>query len=271
MSASSTTRKQVHLPPLRLSDFVIHYRSADFHVHTFVLYHHSAYFRTYLDAMQPLIPMVTGKKRKSCTVDLSSLEERDDKCSHSPLVRCIDLPDEFGIKSPVQGYASEDSFLLFLQHLYFSFTLHSPPFAPKPELRAALTETSPRCSTFPASLSTAAELIQCSECEADDEGPLYFREPLLSLFHYFDCQAALKKCEAVILGPGREECKRSLWCWGWLPMAVRYGMKELEEQCLEDAVKDKELRIDDAEYKGMLEMLSRETLPRLLEASVKRK
>ena len=98
----SATNEQVYLPPRQLSDFVIHYRNADFHVHQFVLHHHSAYFRTYLGALQPLVPVVRGRKRKSCHVDLSSSDERCGECSHSPLVRCIHLPDEFGIKSPAE-------------------------------------------------------------------------------------------------------------------------------------------------------------------------
>jgi hypothetical protein len=74
--------------------------------------------------------VVTGKKRKKCSVDISSVE-RSVKCSHSPLVRCIDLPDQCDIEDPDED-ADEDVFLLFLQHLYFSSTLHCPPFLPSP-------------------------------------------------------------------------------------------------------------------------------------------
>ena len=264
MSASTATREQVYLPPRHLSDFVIHYRNADFHVHQFVLHHHSAYFRTYLDSLQPLVPVVRGRKRKSCSVDMSSLEERDDKCSHSPLVRCIDLPREFGIRSPFTGYATQDTFLLFLQHLYFSSTLHCPPFQPKPELRASLTETTPTCTSFPLACVTAAEVEAYSYRRITER--MMVNESLVSLFHYFDCQAALRRCVDVILGPCWSRTYRT-WELYWLPFATRYGMKKMEQRCLEGIVRNKRLfHVDDAHYKAELERLSREDLLRLLDA-----
>ena len=268
MSAPTTTREQFHLPPLRLSDFVIHYRNADFHVHQFVLHHHSAYFRTYLDALQPLVPVVRGKKRKRCSVDMSSLEERDGKCSHSPLVRCIELPDEFGIKSPVAGYASENMFLLFLRYLYFCSILHSPPYSPKSDLLAALTDDTLTCTVFPPSCVTKEELMKYTAIDVSTNN-LVFCEPLVSLFHYFDCREALKKCEAVVLAPERQ---RGSPTWGlfWLPIAVRFEMKEVEQKCIEQVVRDKGFRVNDARYKALLERLSPPSMMQVLEAAIRK-
>ena len=52
-------REEERLAPHRVSNLVIHYRSIDFHVHSFVLRHHSAYFRAVLDALTPLSEVKT--------------------------------------------------------------------------------------------------------------------------------------------------------------------------------------------------------------------
>ena len=170
-------------------------------------------------------------------MDMSPLEERSDKCSHSPLVRCIELPVEFGIARPTGSHADEDTFLLFLQHLYVSSTLHSPPHMPSVQVRAALTDDTPTCTSFPLTCVSTDELEEYSVRSSSDQA-MIVNESLLSLFHYFDCEAALRKCIAVILGPSRS---RRCCTWGlfWLPIATRYGMKEVEERCIEDIVKDK--------------------------------
>jgi hypothetical protein len=261
--SASTARQQFHLPPLSLSDFVVHYRNADFHVHQFVLYHHSAYFRTYFQTLQPLAQVVTGKKRKRCTVDLSSSDEDSRKCSHLPLVRCIDVPDQCGIALPTID--ARDVFLLFLQHLYFSSTLHCPPFVPKPELRAALTDSTRACIVFPTSPTTKEGLVEYNAPGSD--GFLLWYPSLLSLFHYFDCQQAMKRCEAVIV---ERVSSGHLDAWFWLPLAVRYSLKEAEAKCIEVAVRDKRFRADDAAYKEELQHLTVETLHRLLEAAIRK-
>ena len=133
-------------------------------------------------------------------------------------------------------------------------------------------DDTPTCTAFTPSCVTHDELD--AYCDADfivyEGDSVVICESMVSLFHYFDCQAALKKCEAVILGPDRVRCSPSRWGWFWLPMAVRYGMKELEGQCFEAAVTDKKLLVDHVKYKRMLEAVSRETLLRLLVAAVTR-
>ena len=47
MSLDATTETVVTFPPSELADFVLHYDNTAFHVHNFLLHHHSAYFRTY--------------------------------------------------------------------------------------------------------------------------------------------------------------------------------------------------------------------------------
>ena len=201
-------------------------------------------------------------------MDLSSLEERSSgECSHSPLIRCIELPQQCGVQI-AEYNCCEATFHLFLRFLYFSSTLHSPPFLPKLEVVQSLTESHPTSFAFPPSL-TKEELEKYSRREVDNNC-LMVCEPLLSLFNYFDCQAALKRCEAVILSPERARGSK-LWGLWWLPIAERHTLKLVEQKCIEAAVaQDKQFRADDAQIKALLTMLRPETVIRLLEASIRR-
>ena len=257
--SAGTPRHQVYLPPSGLADFVIHYRDTDFHTHQFVLHHHSVYFRNYLKALSPLQteclqPEVAGEKRKRSrsSAELQVPEERRDKCSHSLFVRCIDLPADFGDSSKP---SNEDVFLLFLHHLYFSSTLHCPPFLPKPRLLDALTDSTPTSLTFPNAPATKAELFLYNV--HTEQGATRWEGALLSLFHYFHCEEALKRSEATIVGADRDTSSASAsWHWSWLPVAVRYSLKRVEEVCIQGAVQDTQVWLNDEMYRARMRLIT---------------
>ena len=253
-------RLQVRLSPSDDSNFVIHYRSTDFHVHSLVLRTHSTYFRTYLSALQPLKPVVTGKKRKTCSVDLSLADERRDKCDHSPLIRCITLPEKCGIAA-----ASEAEFFLFLRHLYFSSTFHLPPWAPKAEIIAGLTDDTPVCLTFPIAPVDADDVALHAEEVEVGCGSWYWHVALLSLFHYFDCQAALERSEAAIISRVRVADTKAN-AWHWLPIVSRFKLKRAEAACVAVIGEDSSVRLADRTYGARLTKLSHANKNRVIAA-----
>ena len=162
--------------------------------------------------------------------------------------------------------ASEAEFLLFLRHLYFSARLHMPPFIPKKELLndeyqlldvGIPTCIQPRFVSAP----ITGNLSSYTETEEWSEG-------LLSLFHYFDCQSALDRCEAVIshhvqVGGLQQLVRRA---WQWHPVSVRYGLKKAEGVCLAMMARDTNIQMSVPFYAERLEKLSRAELIRLIEA-----
>ena len=68
--------EDVHFPPVFLADFVIHYQAQAFHVHKFVMCHHSSYFRTYIE------PLIDGQRAYPAG-------ECDE---HADIAHCIRLP-----------------------------------------------------------------------------------------------------------------------------------------------------------------------------------
>ena len=258
------SRKHVHLPPLVDSNFVVHYRQTDFHVHSLVLLTQSTYFRSYLSTQPPLKEVHTqdvgdkGKKRRRVTAFTAI--ETCAKCGPSSITRCIDLPDEFGIEPTHDGHANEDVFLLFLRYLYFSSVLHIPPFTPGAETLSALTDDTPVCLTFP---STP---VSEDDVDAYCEPEWGWSEQLLSLFHYFDCQAVLRRCEAVIACMTQLEDEIGMLnAWDFLPVVVRYGLKEAEAACLVKVGTDSVIRLD-SEYDQVLGKLSPAITNRVIEA-----
>ena len=114
MSTAPSTA--VCFPPRLVADFIIHY-DTDFHVHKLVLYHHSAYFRAYFQAL----------------LDSSSPSNGTQPCSsHPQIAHCIHLPRQTRLveKTPVTA----DDFRLFLCHLYFSSHYCYPPYLPSADL-----------------------------------------------------------------------------------------------------------------------------------------
>ena len=178
----AAAQNSVAFPPARLADFVIHYRDAAFVVHKFVLFHHSPYFRAYIETL--------SDGQRSCPPH---------ECSDHPgIAHCIRLPDSCG-----KVEASADGFRLFLCHLYFPahylctpypVATHVDPTADPPvTLRLG-----------PGRYSEYWQLVQVSSYAFfGSAAPALYRE-VVSLSHYFDC--------AYVLGHVEREYARSTWC-----------------------------------------------------------
>ena len=296
---ATSARKQLHFPPDSLSVFVIHHRSTDYHVHRWVLHHHSEYFRTYLATLQPLVEAKVeekgaGKvKRRRVTAVVSSdceaaQESCGDRCSgHSPLQHCIELPDQCGVAE-----SSEVDMELFLQHLYFSSALHMPPYRPKAEVLSAAVTAAPSltfpsgAAFLPATESSPAQYVWNHATntqvwrpamEAAAVPDAYTAEsravatgicmPLLSLFHYFDCRQALKRCDEVVAS--QFTLYSLLTCWHLLTYCSVYGLKAAETKCIDAVAKDTAVKLDDAQYAERLQRVLRvapQAFPRLVAA-----
>ena len=237
-------------------------------MHTFVLLAHSTYFRTYLDTQDPLKEVqvqdvqVAGAKRRKVTA-FTALEPCI-KCGPSSIIRCIDLPEEFGIPSTDEDYPTEEEFLLFLRHLYFASTLHLPPWVPKVELTTALTDDTPICLTFPSTPVFHTDIDAYTHMEGSGT---QWSEELLSLFHYFDCQAALRRCGDIFVGLARLEGEDGLvHAWYLLPFVVRYGLKEAEAACLQRVGTDSDVRLTVPVYRELVATLAPATMAQVIEA-----
>ena len=256
-------RQQIRLPPSSDSNFVVHYRRTDFHVHSLVLVTHSTFFRNYLSSQKTLNVsqawevLDKGQKRRK-VVGFASLAECR-KCGPLSLTHCIELPEEFGL-SP----ATEDELHRFFLHLYFASTLHLPPLTPKAEILAAISDDTPLCPTFP---STPVSFDEPSSYVLMSGVYVYWSEALLSLFHHFDCRAALSRCDAVIACRVRVRSEVGVNCaWQWLSVASRYGLKETEAACIAQVRTDGNVRLRNPLYEWRLAHLSPSTLRRVIEA-----
>ena len=157
-AAADGARRQIHLPALQPPDCIVHYRTADFHVHSFVLKAQSTYFRSVLDDVHGDPAQMDGvvdegaERRK---VTASTLPEPCIHCGPLYLTRCVSLAHDVGKED-----ANEADLLLFLLHLCFSSTLHLPPWLPKAAIVSALTDDTPLCTEFPFSGERLSELPQ---------------------------------------------------------------------------------------------------------------
>lgn len=102
-SAAQPGPVSVYVLPQFPSNLILHYRNTQFHVHTFVLHHHSTYFRALFDGLEPHTGAVQemevvddeGERRKVIACEVSPGSSYDaSKCHHSPLVDCVHLPDK---------------------------------------------------------------------------------------------------------------------------------------------------------------------------------
>ena len=266
-----TPRQQVHLYPALASDFVIHYRDTDFHVHTFVLHHHSGYFRNHLSATAPAGKVekekVVGKGNKRRKVVTFSTTETSEVCQHHmAYIRCLHLPTKFG-DTP----ASNEDFHFFLRHLYFASTLHLPPFIPNKVILDSLdslTDESPTCLEFPPTASVQKDSVMARSLEVytgKATEQLEWGEALLSLFHFFDCQQAMRRTQEVIIRGDMSTCDQA---WYWLPGAVRHRMKEVEDACIKKLGRDNEMgrRVDNEELHSILDELPSRIIARIMAA-----
>lgn len=184
----------------------------------------------------------SGERRKvsGCEV-MPDTNYEAGKCHHSPLVHCVHLPDKLGIAE-----ATVDTFHLFLRHLYFASTLRFPPITPDQRCRSAMIDDdTPICLTFPTSqpfdLTTHLDMHNYVLSNHSLSGWSF--DPLLSLFHYFDCRAALTRCEEVIMSDTVKPSMRNTdKMWFCLPVAIRFGLNEAEQWCVKMLVSDSSTR-----------------------------
>ena len=212
------SRRFIQFPPAALSDFVVHYQRTDYHVSKFVLFHHSAYFRTYIEQL-------TAGQRAYPT----------DECNRHPRIpHCIRLPDRCGKLA-----ANTSLFGLFLNHLHFAQHYQCFPYA-------VTTHISPNSQPEPAVTldcvkydSWAALRDSPSSQLPQSDGPLECYGVVLSLCHYFDCALLLSRAEhnmllTVAACQPPLQAKRLKWdepmqC---LEVACNFGLQRLKEACM---------------------------------------
>jgi hypothetical protein len=254
-----------HLFPSQPCDLVLHCRKASFFVHRSVLQRHSAYFSAACEALQPshhdpaptnkddtaLSNKKRRKKRKteSTTTTASPFSSHllssssapsnepspSSACSHPSTIPCIHLPDQCGIDK-----ASVEVFLSFLRHLYFPRHYRCPPLQPDQHVEEALDNTELTSSdSFPLS-SPSSQSIDRYLLRHGAE----YHSGLLSLFHYFDCQPVLQRCEQVIIADVARRVR------------FRYNRRRADKEWLwEDSEDEKE---DDEDNKEGTEKVSEE-------------
>ena len=86
-------------------------------------------------------------------------------------------------------------------------------------------------------------------------------ESLLSLFDYFRCLQALRRCEEVVLADLVADDEGA---WAWLPLCSLYGLQAAEVKCVELAARDSQLDLSDAKCGRRLERLQRRAPKALL-------
>ena len=119
-------------------------------------------------------------------------------CAHAG-VRCVHIPAQ---RTLVSGESiSEADFDLFLRHLYFCAHYRFPPYLPVDDLPLGAT-SSPAITLPPYPPLTEAVTSSLLRTHTVLDGGvvrqrLVWREALLTLALYFDCQALLARCETV--------------------------------------------------------------------------
>ena len=164
--------------PEWLADFVVHYNSAAFYVHTFVLHRHSAHFRAYFDTLDAAQPL-TG-----CSSD------------HPAVAYCVQLPLQMTLVGNKAVRAKD--FELFLRHFYFGAHYCYPPFLPRADVAFA-TPTVASLQFTPVPLLDWSTALSPVRFTTADGTIVEKREALLTLAQYLDCALMTAQCEAVLL------------------------------------------------------------------------
>jgi len=81
-SLASASSQEFEFDPIELSDFIIHYQNASFHLHSLILYKESKYFRAVITAQR-------ADDEQACNKTI--------QCQQ-PNHRCVTLPDLIGGK-----------------------------------------------------------------------------------------------------------------------------------------------------------------------------
>ena len=231
MSANAAN-DTIHFPPAHLVDCILHYGSTDFHVHMFVLLHHSAYFRTVFEMLSAQSPSSSS----------SSSSDDSQPCSHPWIAHCIHLPQ---LNRLVEGnVVTAADIHLFLCHLYFSSHHCYPPFLPGTDVD--LTVASSPLSMHFAPILSLAWSDESPQLRFAD-GDLVCNESLLTLAHYFDCAQMLQQCEVVLLAQTKfgAEHEEAAWltshCLESLQCADRYRLRRWRAECTRVVAADRSI------------------------------
>ena len=206
----------IQFPPAVLSDFVIHYRNADFRVHKFVLCYHSAYFRTFIE------PLASGQRAYSA-----------DECSdHPDIAHCIRLPDTCGKLA-----ASVDDFRVFLAHLYFARRYSCFPFRAVGKLHLSAQPEPAACLDCPG-FTTWPQLLRATSSVFSTSSRPSTCTAVSSLCHYFDCAVLLARAETNLLlavaENQRTRHQEPHWfrTRGYLCFASQFGLQRVKAACI---------------------------------------
>ena len=290
----SFSDSHVHFPPRLLSDFVIHYRGMNFHVHQLVLYLHSDYFRALLGNKGPGggggggasggggSDGSAGHKRQR--TDAAPIASSSAPSSASALPTAPSSNGGGGGGSSCeQGHARStqcvhlaslpsgerdstiDELGLFLCHLYFPSHYRYPPYLPSVDI-----DLGPRAETASPMFAVAFPGVEDEDFGAElrmheDHVRPFLNESVLSLAAFFQCGLVVRQCEAVLI----RECELVDWtmdCWQTLRLAQRYGLdKALHAACGKYMMMSNGLSEDEIFEQGWA---SRETLMRLLWSAI---
>ena len=205
-------QRPIHFPPAALSDFVIHYQGAAFHVHTFVLCYHSSYFRAYIESL-------TAGERDS-----------SDECDeHTDIAHCIRLPEQCGKRA-----ASANDFKLFLCHLYFAARYSCVPFHPVAHINLSAKREPAVCLDSP-SFTEWPQLRQAVSASVFSSRHLSMTVSTVSLCHYFDCAVLLSRCEGnILLALAENEHVKPYRSMArvFLFLASQFGLQRVKAACI---------------------------------------
>lgn len=112
VSVQNDVHATLYFPPRAQCNFVIHYEQMSFHVHDFVLAHHSVWFREYLALRQ------TDTKAESDDI----CKHGCDRCVHLPLIPRTESKD----MTPCTGFQIR----AVLSYMYFRRSWFAPPLCP---------------------------------------------------------------------------------------------------------------------------------------------
>ena len=261
----------VFFPPPDHADFVLHYANTSFHVNKLVLYHHSAYFRTYFQTLptapSPSTSSKSTKKRKRAQRRSSSSAEESHQCDHPAIAHCIHLPQLTMLVGKDEVHAND--FRVFLCHLYFSHHYCYPPCLPKTDIELDAPVSPPMSFVFPR-LPSLDWSNDSPQLRFRDEWYV-FNESLLTLAHYFDCAAMMAQCEAVMLSLVKDgkKAKKHEWlsdeCLMCLPHILRYHLDKCKTPCVEIIAADEGV-LERQAYQAAKQVWDKALLAEIMEA-----
>ena len=191
------------------------------------------------------------------------------QCRHAA-VRCVHVPQQ---RTVISGEEITDAdFDLFLRHLYFCAHYRYPPFLPATDVDLTATSPPPTTTlppypvlteqltsallrTRPPTTTAHTDTISVigsgndhshsgatasSSSLSSSSSKLVWKEALLTLARYFDCEALAARCEAV--GIRRLEHVRHAGAYFDVLYAHQYGMREWKRRCVELILTDRKMK-----------------------------